>query len=172
MTQPQRKYILDLVEQREVPPANKAEWDFPYVERTEDVMSGKEVLQAEASKVIEWLKTLPRKGGLKVDVPDGGYAVESVTGNNDLDFYWVETPTEGKWEGHTFVKRVIGGHRNISVRREEVHQALDLIKRSGIEESGHLFSQELGRCRKCFKHLTDELSRELGIGPWCRRNAV
>jgi len=172
MTQPQAKYINDLAGNRVVPPANLPEWDFPFVERLEDVMGGKEVSQAEASMVIEWLKALPRKGAVEIVLPDGGYAVPSATGNNDLDFFWVNTPDDGKWKGRTFLTRVVGGHRNIRIPAPQVQQACEAIKEHGIEKSGLLFAKELGRCRKCFKHLTDELSRELGIGPWCRRNAV
>lgn len=116
------------------------------------------------------------------DVPAGYYATPSLTGNNDLDFWHVDRPTEGKWAGYTFVKRVIGGRddamipRNYKKRvkteriRGRVDQlaALDAIRAYGVYESNMLFGSELKYCRKCGIHLTDDTSRELGIGPVCR----
>jgi hypothetical protein len=139
----------------------------------------------DADKMIK--KLLAQKPVVKVasskkhDVPAGYYATPSITGNNDLDFWHVERPTEGKWAGYTFVKRVIGGHSDLSlprdskkrVRSERIARvsqvaAMDAIIAFGVEKSHELFGTELKFCRECGIHLTDELSRELGIGPVCR----
>jgi len=102
------------------------------------------------------------------EVPEGFYAVASRTGNNDLDFFSVDRPSEGRWAGSVFVKRVIGGHVDTPVRGAEARSALEAIVEQGISESGALYGREIGRCYVCNRHLTDELSRELGIGPTCR----
>jgi hypothetical protein len=119
----------------------------------------------------------------KLDVPAGYYATPSLTGNNDLDFWHVQRPTEGKWTGYTFVKRVLGGHSDQDLPRDSKKRikddnrrlaratqtaALEAIVKFGIEKSNALFGTELKFCRICGIHLTDELSRELGIGPVCR----
>src|SRR6266568_8304759 len=50
-------------------------------------------------------------------IPAGFYATPSLTGNNDLDFWRVEKG-KGRWEGYTFIKRVIGGHDDASIPRD------------------------------------------------------
>lgn len=124
-----------------------------------------------------------REGGAaKLDIPAGFYATPSITGNNDLDFWKVEKPTEGKWAGYTFVKRVIGGHDDTAIPRDSKkrvktqnvreratqNEALKRISEFGVQKSHELFGTELKFCRRCGIHLTDELSRSLGIGPDCR----
>jgi hypothetical protein len=102
------------------------------------------------------------------DVPSGYYAVDSLTGNNDLDFFSIEKKTEGRWAGRTFVNRVIGGRSETSVRGKTVREALEAIEAAGPAKASARYGQEIGRCGKCNRTLTDELSRSLGIGPVCR----
>jgi hypothetical protein len=101
-------------------------------------------------------------------VPSGHYATLSATGNNDLDFWKVNRPTEGKWAGWVFVYRVIGGRPDQRITYKSQESALKAIESHGIEESGALYGWTIGRCYKCNRHLTDETSRTLGIGPDCR----
>ena len=102
------------------------------------------------------------------DVPEGRYATPSLTGNNDYDFWKVDRPTSGKWDGFTFIKRVIGGQPDAQVRGKQKLAVLQAIISYGIDEAHTLFGVHLGRCWKCGRHLTDETSRALGIGPECR----
>jgi hypothetical protein len=102
------------------------------------------------------------------NVPAGHYATKSLTGNNDLDFWRVDRPEQGQWAGRTFVKRVIGGKPNAPVRGRTMFAALEAILEAGVDVAGTLYGTELGQCRKCNRHLTDETSRALGIGPDCR----
>lgn len=102
------------------------------------------------------------------DVPAGFYATPSRTGHNDLDFWKVDRPDKGKWTGYTFVKRVIGGHPETRVRGAEARTALEAILAEGPKNAGKKYADEIGRCYICNLHLTDDLSRELGIGPVCR----
>lgn len=114
-------------------------------------------------------------------IPTGYYATPSLTGNQDYDFWKVDSPTEGKWAGYTFVKRVIGGHDDQDIPRDSKkkvsservikatqREAIAAIMLMGVEESGVLFSTELKYCRRCGIHLTDETSRAIGMGPTCR----
>jgi hypothetical protein len=101
-------------------------------------------------------------------VPAGYYAVDSATGNNDTDFYKVDTPTEGRWAGRTFVKRVIGGKGDTPVRGAEGLAALARIEAAGVKAAAERYGREIGRCGKCNRTLTDEESRAAGFGPVCR----
>jgi len=101
------------------------------------------------------------------DVPEGYYATPSRTGTNDLDFWRVDRPTEGRWAGRTFVKRVIGGHPDANVRGAEVRLALEAIQAAGPQSAAEVYGREIGRCGMCNRHLTDAVSRARGIGPDC-----
>jgi len=100
-------------------------------------------------------------------VPAGHYAVRSLTGNNDLDFFRVDRPDEGRWAGYTFVKRVIGGRPDTAVRGATARAALAAIAQDP-DKAALAYGLELGRCFVCNRSLTDETSRALGIGPDCR----
>ena len=139
-----------------------------------------EMSKLEASEWITALLAQPKEGGAgngtndtpvagdTGNVPQGYYAVASATGNNDLDFYRVDRPTEGKWAGRVFVKRVIGGHGDTPVRGKERGEALARIEAAGAQEAALLYGQEIGRCCRCNRSLTDETSRAYGKGPDCR----
>ncbi len=114
------------------------------------------------------------------DIPEGYYATLSLTGANDLDFWKVQRPEDGRWKGWTFVRRVLGGHSDLFIRgapRKKVRSeravqvtqvaALSAILEYGVEESANLFADELTYCKRCGTHLTDELSRSRRIGPVC-----
>lgn len=103
------------------------------------------------------------------DVPAGHYAIES-TGDNDLAFYRVDRPTQGSYAGRVFVKLVVGGHPDQNVPRSHVAGVLARI--AADPDAAARYGRELGQCCRCNRHLTDELSRELGIGPECRKRAA
>lgn len=141
------------------------------------VLEGLKASKAAASETIAKLLDMPKVAGVPTgpqwpNVPEGHYAVASATGNNDLDFFRVDRPTKGKWEGRTFVKRIIGGHPEFGVAKGQVKEVLDRIVAAGIDESRTLYGQEIGQCWKCNRSLTDELSRQLGIGPVCRAGGI
>jgi hypothetical protein len=102
-------------------------------------------------------------------IPIGHYATKSLTGNNDYDFWRIDRPEQGTYAGRTFVKRIVGGKPDLNVSRTTKFAALEAIMTEGIEETGWRYGQELKRCRKCNRHLTDEVSRSVSIGPECRK---
>lgn len=106
------------------------------------------------------------------EVPEGYYATASRTGNNDLDFWAIDRPTEGRWAGRVFVKRVVGGRADQNVRGPEARLALEAIAAAGPEDAARLYGQEVGRCGRCNRHLTDETSRAYGLGPECRKQGL
>jgi hypothetical protein len=100
-------------------------------------------------------------------IPEGYYAVKSITGNNDFDFFRIDHPDRGKWAGHTFVKRVIGGHADENVRGMQARSAILAISEAGPEAAGELYGKEVGNCYKCNIHLTKYASRVLKMGRTC-----
>ena len=134
-------------------------------------LNARQVTKAVASDAITRLLAIKvakaaRPEATCPDVAAGHYATASRTGANDLDFWKVDRPTEGRWEGRTFVKRVIGGHEDTPVRGAEAAAALAAI--AADPEAGPRYGQTIGRCYACHRTLTDETSRALGIGPDCR----
>lgn len=98
------------------------------------------------------------------DVKAGHYALPS-SGSNDLVFYRVDRPTEGRWAGRTFVKMVVGGKPDSNVPRNAVAGILARI--AADPDAGPRYGREIGRCCVCNRTLTDEPSRAAGIGPVC-----
>lgn len=123
----------------------------------------------------------PHKHLQAADYPDvraGYYAVPSLTGNNDLDFFRVDKPEEGYWKGCLFVKRILGGHDPERVAHATAEAWLRNLLAVGIGKRGEAvrkametFGQNMGRCGSCGRTLTDETSRAYGIGPDCRNKS-
>lgn len=100
---------------------------------------------------------------------EGYYAVPSLTGKNDLDFFRVDMPSKGKWAGRVFLNRIVGGSMDglrapYATRRKWLDH-LDGYK--AVLEAQKRFGQEIGKCGRCGRPLTDDASRALGIGPVC-----
>lgn len=104
------------------------------------------------------------------DVPEGYFAITSG-GSNDLMFVRVDRPTEGRWAGRTFAKMIVGGRPDERIAPARVPGILARIAEAGVEEAARLYGQEIGRCCRCNRHLTDEVSRREGIGPECKSKA-
>ena len=101
-------------------------------------------------------------------VPDGRYAVynddQSV---NDIAFYLVENVTEGKWQGWTFVRQIVGGDEQ-KLSQRQGRTILAKIVALGVVEASQLFGRNTQKCGVCNTNLTKKESREYGIGPKCR----
>lgn len=129
----------------------------------------------EASKAIDGLLQMPKAAKAAPattttkpqvadlpEVPAGHYAIE-VEGV--VKFYKVDTPTEGKWAGWTFVK-VQASDDYFPIKgeaRRPILEAIALDPQAATARYGH----ELGICGVCSRTLTDEESRARGIGPVC-----
>jgi hypothetical protein len=122
-----------------------------------------------ASRLIDELlavpaTTAPAPTPSSGQVPSGRYAIEM---DGVLKFYRVNTPTEGKWAGRTFVD-VMASDELHSIRNRESREAiLAEILRVGPREASGRYGHELGHCGVCGRTLTDAVSRERGIGPVC-----
>jgi Family of unknown function (DUF6011) len=124
-----------------------------------------ELPKMRISKVIEVMVALPwkKQGGVsgKVahDVEDGRYAIEKEDGT--LMFYSVKNGY-----AKTFVDVWASDTRYPVRNPQEIKRILEAIKAD--PDAGPRFGREIGRCYVCGRTLTDELSRQLGIGPVCR----
>jgi hypothetical protein len=103
-------------------------------------------------------------------VPEGRYAVETEDGaTNALAFYKIDRPTEGRWAGRVFVKLITGGdEQRLSWPTSKA--VLAKIAAVGAESAMLRYGREIGNCGHCGRQLTNDVSRELGIGPVCRQN--
>lgn len=100
-------------------------------------------------------------------VAKGYYAVEV---DGVLKFYRVDRPTEGKWAGYTFLSVQASDDFWPIKNRDQKRAILELIE-ADPKAAGARYGQEIGRCWKCHRTLTDATSRANGIGPDCANKA-
>lgn len=101
------------------------------------------------------------------NVDRGYYAIPSLTGNNDLDFFFVHFKG-----GRKEVLRVLGGQSPFRVSDAEtktIVEALVALSPAELSEAQARYGRELGVCGACGRHLTDEVSRARGLGSECAK---
>jgi hypothetical protein len=96
-------------------------------------------------------------------VPAGRYAVEE---DGTLKFFRV-TEGKGRWAGRTFLEIQASDDR-YAVRNPERRAAILKTIAEDLLDAERRYGQELGKCSRCGRTLTDETSRAYGIGPDCR----
>lgn len=112
------------------------------------------------------------KPGEPLPFTPGRYAVLADAGlpehTNETIFLKVDCPTEGKWAGYVFVKMQVSDEMH-NVRSRDLRTAyVNAIIRQGAKECMLRYGREIGHCGHCGRTLTNDESRELGIGPICR----
>lgn len=128
------------------------------------------VPKSRASDIIGTLKELPwapRDSDQELtkdmpEVPNGRYAIPKDDGA--LMFYSIKKGTHT-----TFVDVWASDSRWPIKAAPEKRRILEAI--AADPDAGPRFGREIGRCYVCGRTLTDETSRELGIGPVCRGDA-
>lgn len=174
MTEPQSKFIRSLLSQRD-PEAVRT-----IRESLNHSMANGGITKREASDAISALKAIPvasagvpgAVGAPKPPVaspvvPAGSYAI-LVDGT--VKFYTVKTPTEGKWAGYTFVEAHKSDDR-IPVKNREHRNAILAQIAADPREAAVRFGHETNHCCLCNRELTDQASRDAGIGPVCAEKA-
>lgn len=161
----QVKYAIDLLAEREWPDI-VSEQDLRNMERR------------QVTKLIDGLKAAPRKRDdeFRVDVtqhvPEGRYALDiEGDSDNDLVFYQIDKPTEGQWAGCTFVKQLVGApgaFRKLNIYGMRAARVLMRVAEDP-QAASLRFGKETQTCGICHSPLTNKKSRELGIGPDCRK---
>lgn len=137
-----------------------------------DAIAEDDLSKAAASALIDGLTKLPwaprqttAPKAETTNIPEGRYAIDGDDGHTV--FVKVDRPTEGKWAGYTFVKvQVSDDYQRVS--RAVQATLLAKIDAAGVVNALQRYGLELGSCGHCGRTLTDEVSRELGIGPRCR----
>jgi hypothetical protein len=180
----QIKYVLGLQAERELPDVYKVLEDHDL--RAMD--------KGEVSSTISVLKTFKRKDSGKQQpkwsMPSGRYAiyfpgpddqpgVYSYVDRQDLvkpsygewRFFLVDKPSEGRWTGYTFIKRLIGGGDNGDYRKVDMpaasrDQALAAIDKDP-KQAMLDFGLQSGSCGHCGRALSNAESLARGIGPIC-----
>lgn len=99
--------------------------------------------------------------------PEGFYAVEDRDGK--LQFFKLARYPRRERRGVTVnpsCKLVLGGKPDTRITGPF---ATELVTRALENPAGAAlrYAQELGRCSRCNRHLTDEASRARGLGPEC-----
>lgn len=146
-----------------------------------------------ASLLIDWLKQQPTRKPIgtldqwedeqrredkraslpRADVvPAGRYAIDTrLVAINEIAFYKVDRPTEGRWAGYVFVKLITGGggERRMSFADSKV--ILNRIAEVGAQAASARYGHEIGECGICGHVLTNDESRARGIGPICAEKA-
>jgi hypothetical protein len=97
-------------------------------------------------------------------VEAGRYAVRGTDGV--VKFYKIDKG-RGRWEGSTFVS-VMASDEEHPVRNRTTR--IGILAAILVDPDGarRLYGQEIGRCARCNRTLTDETSRAYGMGPECR----
>lgn len=95
----------------------------------------------------------------------GRYAL--VGADSITKFYSVDTPTEGRWAGRTFVS-VWASDEKHPIRNAEVRSQIIAEIAKDPKEALLRFGREIGKCGRCGRTLTDQTSREYGLGPVCK----
>jgi len=100
-------------------------------------------------------------------VPAGRYAVATEEGaTNALAFYKVDRPTDGRWAGYVFVKLIVSDDEQ-RMSKAAGNAILAKIAAVGAAEASATYGLEIGKCGVCGRTLTNDESRERGIGPVC-----
>lgn len=165
----QVKYVLGLQEQRSLPP----EFDV-HLEPEIRAMD-----KAEVSRLIEELKRFPYKAPIsngqqqQWTMPEGRYAIKPEAGpgvgTGRWSFFEITKPTEGRWAGYTFIKRLIGApgaYRKENMSKEERTKWLTAIEKDPKQAMVD-YGLESGVCGRCASPLTDPDSLARGLGPVC-----
>lgn len=148
----------------------------PHVEESVIRIWAAKTDRADVSRKIDELKAMadatrpqgPETVAPVSDVPAGRYAVTGDQGQTV--FVKVDRPTEGRWAGKTFVK-IQAGDEWIRIGFGAQKALLAKIGVAGAEAASKRYGHEIGACGVCGRTLTNEESREAGIGPKCAAGA-
>lgn len=121
--------------------------------------------EAPKTKVGAAKPTMPSEEAL----PEGRYAipVQDKDSENDLAFYKVDRPTEGKWAGRVFVKLLLSDNEHRLPFPQQISVANNIVE-YGAAKASMEYGKHFEHCGVCGRGLTNKLSREMGIGPDCR----
>jgi hypothetical protein len=176
-TPKQNAFMLSLLQERDFSSEARPAWQARIEELHNLGDDGfRAMTQRQASAFIEYALGMPMRGRTpeaetQADIPAGYYAVPNSMLNGGptdpgISFFSVDRPKSGTWEGYTFVSRKVGGEQ-VRMNRRQQDEAKSAIREFGFQEASRLYGLKLGHCGVCGRELTNETSREEGIGPKC-----
>jgi hypothetical protein len=183
ITPPQRELILRLLDEKDFTKAEQLPtWQMKIDGLYKALRISEDPEEFGMSKwvardTIEFLLKFPNKPGVSnkpsagsQPIADGYYALRDMPGHkNDVTFYRLRTPKDGKWAGYQFIDQVVGHGKRYPQRGRDVRAKIyEAIRKQGEIESKKLYGQTIGACGRCGRELTDQTSRAFGIGPDCR----
>lgn len=109
--------------------------------------------------------------GQPLPFPEGRYAIlAGAMTKDDVKFYKIDAPTEGRWAGYVFVKTQASDDLYPVRSRSAREEIINTIIEQGWKECLLRYGREIGKCGHCGRTLTNKESRAYGIGPICRRD--
>jgi hypothetical protein len=186
-TEKQIKFLDDLVAKREIPTTLSAEYlsakatldvakasqlisqflGFPRIEvktalAEKPAVDPKSALWAE---LFEALSTIPQS---KYAVPVSELMVDFLKKPVHGDLVFLEVKEYMK---RIYIKQLFGSVGAFTRVRTDVEDALAFVRiiQSDPYKYARLFGEHYKCCGKCGAELTDPISRELMLGPWCRK---
>jgi len=131
----------------------------------------------KASEIIDWYLARQEQVDAQaraahaakadVEVPAGRYAIHIDGDTNELSFFKVDRPTDGRWAGYVFVKQM-ASDEEYPVKGARKDKVLAAIAQD-VREASATYGREIKVCGVCNRTLTNDESREIGIGPDCRK---
>lgn len=125
------------------------------------------VAEATARAIVLALRAFDAMGMSARVRPKLRFALPSATGNNDLDFFTVSVTSFRGVPNGVSVCRVIGGHADQPLAITQGLPVLERLLDTDVRTAATRYGQHLGYCCRCGRHLTDQFSRDAGIGPEC-----
>lgn len=177
----QQSFINDLLAKRDVPEE--------IASAIKSAMTSPSATSRSASGFIDTLKSYPYKPA-KVSFEASPFAkmIEAFEGVEDAkyaiptEYIWTSYPNlhltgdllfvEVKtYKGKRYINRLAGAPGDFTRTRFDFETATGLLKfiRGRHVEFSRLFSEHFNVCGRCAAPLTDQKSRETGIGPECRK---
>ena len=108
----------------------------------------------------------PNQPAFYAEVPESRYALGTEP---EVRFYAVRKPKKGKWEGWTFIDRIVGSpgdFRKVFTSKQERDAIMAEIA-ADPQAAGKRFADKAGVCARCSAALSDPESRLRGYGPDC-----
>lgn len=167
ISEAQAKWIVDLLTNREL--KVDVEATFTRLEQGLAKFAGSNFITANKNAPRKVTPVAPKPVALAVEakdeVPAGRYALETEDG---VKFYRLDRPKEGRWAGYVFLK-VQASDDLYGIRNQAERDRIIAEIGKDILGAERLYGQELGKCSRCGRTLTDETSRAYGMGPDCRK---
>lgn len=164
-TEPMARYVKSLLQYRDIPAHDATPVSIAVSEDRLTFNVAKRFIDAykDAPNKPKEAPAAPAAPALP-DVPAGRYAIRT---DGVVKFYVLDRPESGKWAGYVFLKAQASDEKWPIKSPTAKAEILGRISED-IEGAAVLYGQELGKCYRCGRALTDETSRSLGIGPDCR----